>query len=397
MNARQQPHAWVSIAVWWHAAFAAAAAVTVVLTCLGPGSRAVRGGALACVGVLVVLYVVFGARCVDPDSDDTRGTLWRYAGPAVVVMAVGLLLSPGLFSMMFILPPQFFAAAPAVRDTVPTVGLLLVAGAVGQARWVDPPFGSRAWTQAIGQFAVIGLFSFGMGVFIMRIIDQSRERAALIDELMRTRADLDVAQHEAGVQAERQRLAHDIHDTLAQGFTSIVLLAQTAAASSGADGPMRASLAAIEDTARQNLAEARALVAELTPPALASSSLGAAGGRLVEQLGREIGLDASWAVEGEPRALPADAEVALLRALQEALANVRRHAQATSVRASLSYGADGVRLVVRDDGVGFTPDAPVDGYGLRGMRSRIEQVGGSLRVSSSPGGGTQLEASVVAP
>lgn len=392
-----QPHAWSSLAVWWHGAYGAAAAVTVVLVCLGPGTRTVRGAALGCLAGMVAVYVAFGRRFPDPSSTDTRRRLWSYAAPAIVLMTVGVLLSPGLFTMLFVLPPQFFAGAPSLRDAVPPVGLLLVAGTVGQARWVDPAFGSKAWTQAIGQFAVIGLFSFAMGTFIMRIIGQSAERAELIDELTRTRADLDAAQHAAGVQAERQRLAHDIHDTLAQGFTSIVLLAQTAAATVPDDGgAVRRSLAAIEDTARQNLAEARALVAALTPPALASASLAAAGSRLTEQLGRETGIAASWAVAGEPRPLPADAEVALLRALQEALANVRRHARASSVRATLAYGGDEVRLTVCDDGAGFTPTEAVDGFGLRGMRARLEQVGGSLVVSSAPGRGTRLDA-VVTP
>lgn len=401
--AAAEPHAWASVRSWWHVAFAAATAVSAALVVLGPGTRAARGGALAVLAALVVVYLVTGRRLVDPSAPDSVAALYRYAVPAVVLLAAGLLLSPGLFSMLFVLPAQLFAGAPTFRWAVPAVGALLVAGAVGQARWVDPPFTRAAWTQSIGQFAVIGMFSFGMGAFIMRIVVQSAERAALIEELTRTRADLAAVQREAGVQAERQRLAHDIHDTLAQGFTSIVVLAQAARVGVGEEHPAHRPLAAIEDTARHNLAEARALVADLTPPALASGSLAAAGRRLVDQLAREVGIDATWEVRGDPRALPADVEVVLLRALQEALANVRRHAAAHTVRAALDYGPDRVVLTVADDGVGFVPDdggaadGAAPGYGLRGMRARLDQVGGSLTVVAAPDRGTELRAEVEAP
>lgn len=389
-----QAHAWSSLAGWWHAAFGLSVVVSAVLVWLGPGSQVARIGALGIVAALVAAYLAVGRRCIDPATTDTAAGLARYAVPAVILLAGGLLLSPGLFTMLFVLPAQFFAGTPSFRASVPAVGGLLVAGTVGQARWVDPPFSADAWTQSIGQFAVIGAFSFGMGAFITRIIEQSVERAALIDELTRTRSDLDAAQRQAGVQAERQRLAHDIHDTLAQGFTSIVVLAQAAAAGLPEGDAARRPIAAIEDTARQNLAEARALVADLTPPALAASSLAAAGARLVDQVGREVGLDAAWATNGEPRPLPADTEVVLLRALQEALTNVRRHASARSVRASLDYLPDRVQLSVVDDGCGFDEAVDGAGYGLRGMRARLDQVGGCLRVATAPGRGTALHAEV---
>lgn len=396
---QEQPHAWVSVTAWWHAAFALSVAVTALLIGLGPGEGSTRLAALGCVGGLVVAYATVGRRCVDPTTDGTAATLWRYAAPAVALLLVGLMLSPGPFSLLFVLPAQFFAGAPTFRAAVPAVLLLVAAGAVGQARWMEPAFTAEAWGRSVGQFAIIGAFSLGMGAFISRIIEQSSERAELIDELRRTRADLDAAQHAAGVQAERQRLAHDIHDTLAQGFTSIVVLAQTAAAVTAGEHPAHRALGAIEDTARQNLAEARALVAELTPPALAAGSLAAAGQRLVAQAGHDAGLRAEWAVEGEVRPLPANTEVALLRALQEALTNVRRHAAATSVRATLAYdaGSGCVRLVVADDGVGFEPATVAAGFGLPGMRSRLEQVGGTLHVDTGPGRGARLVAEVAAP
>ena len=119
-----------------------------------------------------------------------------------------------------------------------------------------------------------------------------RQRAALIRELESTRAELAELHHAAGqVRAERERLAREVHDTLAQGYTSIVVLAQTAAAPA-ARRPVAAAerVAVIEEVARENLAEARAMVAAFAPVALDSATLVEALRRLSERFGRETGL-----------------------------------------------------------------------------------------------------------
>jgi signal transduction histidine kinase len=115
----------------------------------------------------------------------------------------------------------------------------------------------------------------------------------------------------------------------------------------------------------------------------------------VDRFGGEAGLPATVEVAGQPRALPANQEVVLLRAAQEALANVRRHAGRCRVAVGLRYGPDGTELTVADDGAGFVPDGtPVSGYGLAGMRRRVEEVGGTLRVSSEPARGTTVRVTV---
>jgi len=95
-------------------------------------------------------------------------------------------------------------------------------------------------------------------------------------------------------------------------------------------------------------------------------------------------------VTGRPRPLPVQAEVVLLRASQEALANVRKHAGASSVDVSLDYEPDGVTLQVADDGRGFDPGRRSSGFGLDGMRARVTQVGGTLNVQTMPGAGTTI-------
>ena len=196
--------------------------------------------------------------------------------------------------------------------------------------------------------------------------------------------------------AERERLAREVHDTLAQGYTSIVVLSQTAAAQVDTDpAAARERLALIEEVARDNLGEARAMVAAFAPVALEDSTLVEALERLADRFGRETGLAVrldTAALTGEV-ALRRDEEVVLLRGAQEALTNVRRHADARSVVVRLSVTGEGdrrqVSVHVEDDGVGFDPTS-VQGTGLEGLRGRVAQVGGAVDVASSPGEGTRV-------
>jgi signal transduction histidine kinase len=235
------------------------------------------------------------------------------------------------------------------------------------------------------------------GTWITRIIEQSGQRADVIAELRRTQAELAAVSHEAGVLAERDRLAREIHDTLTQGFTSVLLLVDLAESDVDTNpAAAKRRLAVARDTARQNLAEARSLFAALTPVDLQAAPLPQAVGRLVDRFGGEAGLPASVEVTGLPRTLPANQEVVLLRAAQEALANVRRHAGRCRVAVALRYGTGGTELTVTDDGAGFVPDGtPATGYGLAGMRRRVAEVGGTLLVRSEPTGGTTVR--VVVP
>jgi signal transduction histidine kinase len=197
--------------------------------------------------------------------------------------------------------------------------------------------------------------------------------------------------------AERQRLAGDIHDTLAQGFTSIVMLLQAAEAELGQDqDAARRHLRLAAETARENLSEARTLVAALAPAQLEGGQLDDALHRLAGQAAEQSGTVADFAVGGAPRPLPTATEVVLLRVCQEALANVRKHANAHRAWVRLCYSPSAVRLEVRDDGAGFDPAATNGGYGLRGMRARVDEAGGNLTVRSAPGAGTSVNVEVPA-
>jgi signal transduction histidine kinase len=239
-------------------------------------------------------------------------------------------------------------------------------------------------------------FSIAFGLWVYRIISQSDDRASLISELGQTRAELAQANRRAGVLAERQRLSGEIHDTVAQGFTSIIMLLQAADADVVREpAAAREHLALALQTARENLAEARALVAALAPAGLEPGALDGALRRLTGAVPGQLGPPASFEVTGRAVPLPRPAEVMLLRVGQEALANVRQHAQARHVQVRLRYGEGQVGLEVTDDGVGFDPGQPGGGYGLPGMRARADEAGGRLEVRSSPGAGTTV--SVVVP
>ncbi|OLR90289.1 hypothetical protein BJP25_02450 [Actinokineospora bangkokensis] len=338
-------------------------------------------GAVLAIGVL---YAAYGRdRAV---LRERAPHTWVFTAVSLVLFAVALRLAPASAFALFALCPMVFMALP-LAAAAPVVVLanllpLLVPALTGQG---VGDLGGLLPT------AVLGLaLSLLMGTFIHRVVRQNGERARLIGELEASRAEVVRLSHEAGVAAERARLAGEIHDTLAQGFTSIITLLQAAEADQDRDRVDRA-LALATRTARENLAEARAMVAALAPTALAGGGLVAALRRQVERLAAETGTAADFHAEGVPGGgLPTGVEVVLLRTAQEALANVGKHAGATAVTVDLVHAAGAVVLTVTDDGAGFDPGAPTDGYGLRGMRARAEQVRGELAVQSAPGQGTTV-------
>ena len=195
---------------------------------------------------------------------------------------------------------------------------------------------------------------------------------------------------------ERERLSREIHDTLAQGFTSVLALTRAAVSALERDDleTARARLALVESTAADNLKEARLIVAELTPGHLQARTLTQALERLVSTVRDSGGVEVQLDVIGEPVALGGAKEVVLLRAAQEALSNVRRHAAARGAQVTLTYAVESVALSVADDGVGFDTTTAPTGYGLDGLRARAAEVAGVLTLTSAPGRGTHLRLEV---
>jgi signal transduction histidine kinase len=210
----------------------------------------------------------------------------------------------------------------------------------------------------------------------------------------------------AGVRDERRRMAREIHDTLAQGLTGIVTQLQAAeqAASHNPDGAASRSpdgaagwrhhVDAATRLARESLDEARRSVDALRPEPLEGGRLSEAVAGVAERWSAMNGIPAQVTTTGAARPVQPEAEFALLRAAQEALANVARHARASRVGLTISYMENEVALDVRDDGVGFDPAVPDRGFGLVAMRQRIAALSGTLQVESEPGGGTAISACV---
>jgi signal transduction histidine kinase len=289
--------------------------------------------------------------------------------------------------LAFALSPQFFSFLSG-RVAI-WLGIVLDFTAAGLLVARYPMAGTAAMAFSVA--AAGGGFSIFYSGWVSRIIEQSAERAEIIDQLEATRAELADAQHQAGRLAERQRLAADIHDTLAQGFASILMLIQAAQADLDGSRPQAGRhLDLAERTAGENLAEARALVAGLAPAQLDGGTLPDA----LRRLSQASGVDASFSLDGTPWPLPMATEVVLLRVCQEALSNVRKHARAQSATVRLGYDRDAVRLEVSDDGAGFDPASVGGGFGLRGMQARVTEAGGTLTVGSELGAGTRVSAMV---
>jgi len=234
-----------------------------------------------------------------------------------------------------------------------------------------------------------------IGVMVVTATRQRFQLAAVVSELEATRAESARLSREAGVAAERERLAHEIHDTLAQGFTSIVALAQAVQAELDTNPAAACQhIELIGSTARENLAEARVMVAGLTPTALDEGSLAAAIRRQCDRLAAETGIAVHVSVDDVP-ALGMATDVVLLRATQATFANVRKHSHATDVDVRVATIAGHVRLSLQDNGIGLN-GTHVEGFGLRGMRSRVAQVGGAMSVSPTPGGGLTVTIEVPA-
>ncbi len=261
-----------------------------------------------------------------------------------------------------------------IRLGLPLAAYLSVVWAV--SLWLaDAPL----WA-AIMPFGVFVVSSI-LAATIQRISELNARQTELISELRATQRELVDSERTKGVLAERTRMAAEIHDTLAQGFTSIVLLSRAGMRS----GDATESLKTIEETAQENLADARRLIEAVRPPELGAGSLPMALERQLDSVLPED-VDRRFTVEGEPRSLSGAVEVTLLRAAQEALLNVRTHACADRVDMILRFTDDSVTLDVSDNGVGFTPGVVADrgeltgGQGLMLLRRRAESLSGRLAV-----------------
>ena len=312
-------------------------------------------------------------------------------------------LMGGAASLLIASLPHFWIFAGSPRRAVLLSGAAAAAAVAGDAvRHApdgEPPTGNSV-AALIGYAAGVLL-----GLWMHRVVGQQDERARLLEaDLADAERRLAEAQRRQGATAERERIAREIHDTLAQGFASIVVLAEAARTGLRSDPDLTGrQLLSIEQTARENLAEARVLVssgAQFASEAHGSDTRDVASASIARTLRRTLDRfaeDTGLTVHAELPEVECDqtTRIALLRCTQESLANVRKHAAASTVGVVLERHPHGVELEITDDGRGFAV-AGSRGFGLDGMRRRLAELGGELTVTSSPGEGTRILAMIPA-
>ncbi|MGH9212728.1 MAG: sensor histidine kinase [Acidimicrobiales bacterium] len=366
-------------------------ATLVVATVLMVTDGDVSAAKRASLGGLAVLETAWYVRIV-------RRRYWE-APPGGFALAMGVggaLWFPLLVGhpayVMTIFAAYGVAACPWLRRSIAAVAVLtalvLLADVLDGGDGVTAA--DVAVVVAIGALVVLAHATQGA------IAAESERRRRLIVQLEATRAELAASERAAGASAERERLAREIHDALAQGFTSIVLLLEAVDAKlPGGSAEVRAPLDQALQTARDSLAEARRIVWALGPEASEPGALVASLERLAVRTTAAGGAGVEVVVAGDPVRLDAGRELVLLRTAQEAVGNARRHAAASRITVTVSWLGDEVILDVADDGGGFDPDrlppgGDEGGFGLPSLARRAREAGGQLTVDSAPGRGTTI-------
>ncbi len=376
---------------WWDAAALAVASVTVLFTVVDPPYGLGEWGSWTTAAAFLVLYFAFARRQIGREESVPHlvSSILLAA-----VLAVGTSFEPSFATMQAFIYPFIWATAPSTRSAIIANVLVACAIVVGYTvRSGLPGLGTGAGVATLSL-----AFSLALGLWITRIAQYGEERGRLLDQLQAAQGQLAAMHRDAGVTDERARLAREIHDTIAQSLTGLVMVAQRAGnrlepVAGAAAASARGDLELIEQMAREALTEARGLVASLTPVE-ASAGLGDALHRLASSFERETGVTVTVATDAA--GLDRELEVVLLRCAQEALANVRKHAAARSADISVVASGDDVVLTVTDDGVGPGDAEPGErGFGLAGIRDRAALVGGSFAFGPADGGGSRLR--VVVP
>ena len=255
------------------------------------------------------------------------------------------------------------------------------------------------WAIYLGVVAIQTL-AVGFGLYagekITEIAEERRETLGELELAMAENAGLHdqlVAQaREAGIHDERQRVAREIHDTIAQGLTGVITQIEAVNQSWNDEGEMHRHLDTASELARESLAEARRSVQAMRPAPLEDSRLPAALGDVAARWSEVNGLPVQVTTVGDRYPLRPEVEVTLLRAAQEGLANIAKHAAASRAGVTLTFMDDSVSLDVVDDGTGFDPGSAKgeQSFGLAAMRQRVSELDGDMQVESAPGDGTAI-------
>lgn len=379
---------------WWDAAVIAASLAVAIAAALS-GATAVESAVAA--GALALFLAAYAFVARGGLRDARRWRLPVFAGLAAVSLAIGCAVQPFFAIMQAIAYPLVWVLAARRRPAIIASVAVAVGVFVGFAVFGGILDGGGATLAALGAGAAsagFGLaFAIAFGLWIASVVEYGEERATLVAELTAAQGEVAALSEERGAAMERERMSRDVHDTLAQTLAGLTILAERAGRqlAEGRADAAADTVATVERLSRDALDEARAIVSR-TAAVPADAALGDAVERLISRFRAETGLLIELELQLESAGVLArDSQLVVLRCLQESLANVRKHAGATTVRVRVYAGPDGgAVLEVADDGRGFDPAVRHDGFGLDGMRERVALAGGDFRVVSQPEGGTNV-------
>ncbi len=361
--------------------------VVILLGRTDPGQTTI---ALAALLAYVLSYVVLGrALFCEGEAAAPRWRLVAFVLVSSAALAVGVCAAPFLAMLQTIAYPLVWVVSHGRRGGI--TGSVAIGFAITLGFWARGGFSIDALWDGLISGGVAVVFSVSLGLWITSIAERGAHNARLAAELTAAQSQIETLSRDRGALDERERIARDIHDTLAQTLAGLVLLSERAVrqARDGRTDAAAETIAVIEGSAREALAESRALVAHMAAVP-ADIAFAASVERLAERFRAEAGLSIDVAVAAGVE-VDRDAQVVMLRSLQESLSNVRKHARACLVTVEVETSGSGTVLRVSDDGVGFDPDAVRTGFGLDGLADRVALAGGSLAVTSAAGAGTVLE------
>ncbi len=380
---------------WWDVAAVGVLAVIAVIAIPDAAAFAAFAPALVAVAIAIVgLGYIF---LTYPAARAGRSTHFvAFASACAVAMLIGNAGSPFVALATALVNPICWLLAPTRRGAVFATIAMAVGITVGTL--ISSGLNTRGLFLASMTGGLVGAFSIGIGLWLRSVMEYGVERDRLISELTAAQAEVEVLSRERGAAEARERIARDLHDTVTQTLAGLVILAERGSRQA-ADGRIDAAtetMSTVENLARDALREARELVVH-TAAVSSETALADALGRLTERFRVEVGFAVDLRLDVDA---PVDREtqIVLLRCLQEALANVRKHADAGRVEVEVRTSVDGsASLTVADDGRGFDPATARAGFGLDGMRERVALAGGDFDVVTRDGGGTALTVSLPGP
>ncbi|MCU1445579.1 sensor histidine kinase [Cryobacterium sp.] len=399
---------------WWDVVVAGSLTVMAAIGAQNSGLGSSLVGVLVSLSAIGLAYLGWGRRAItaatEPPEARTSASNIGFRVVLIVACGVATAIDPNMATLQTLAFPVLWLLARTYRGAALLSATL--AASTGLGLWVGVGRTADAAVQAAAIEAVSLVFALAMGTWISRIAEAGAYQRRLVEELTAAQGELAALHRDAGSASERERLAREIHDTIAQSLTSLLMLAQRSrselAAMPGHTAAVADSIELIESTGRDALTETRALVASMAPVRAGDGDLAHTVARLAERFERETGITVTLDLTGldpvhhdGPPAGPLDRalEVVLLRCAQEGLANVRKHSRAGAATIDVERSAEAVTLTVTDNGRGlgdYRPEAE-NGFGLAGMRDRVHLVGGRLDVEGTPIGGTVLRVTLPAP